>query len=155
MANTDNELHGLKIEDLYSKSKDTLGDCYNHQKNMQEKTYGYDFKEMTIGEIVDFCFMNKHAIEDEFGEFMDGLGGIADGGGNAGWKPWKKANAEIRKQKISDLSPNDLKELKMEFVDAFHFFMNFGIVIGMTSEELYNYYMSKAAENFERQKRGY
>jgi hypothetical protein len=74
MANTDNELHGLKIDDLYSKSTDTLGDCYNHQKKMQENTYGYNFKEMTIGEIVDFCFMNKHAIEDEFGEFMDALG---------------------------------------------------------------------------------
>jgi len=155
MANIDNECSGLEINDLHASSKDTLGDCFNHQKEMQEKTYSYDFSNLTIGEIVDFCFMNKHALEDEISEFFDALGGVKDGGGNAAWKPWKKENSHIRQLKISDLSDNDLKELKMEYVDMFHFFLNFGAVIGMTPKELYNYYMSKAQENKDRQKRGY
>ena len=53
-----------------------------------------------------------------------------------------------------DLTPNDITELKMEFVDMFHFFMNFGIVIGMTPKELYNMYFAKAGVNVQRQKGG-
>lgn len=157
MANTDNKLIGTPVTDVhstdYDKGKeDTLANCWNHQKYMQEKVYGYDFDNITIGQIVDFSFMNKHAIEDEIGEFMDALGGIEDGVGNAAWKPWKKANSEIRTKKISDLTPNDIKELKMEFVDIFHFFMNFGIIIGMTPVELYNMYFAKAGENVNRKR---
>jgi dimeric dUTPase (all-alpha-NTP-PPase superfamily) len=36
-----------------------------------------------------------------------------------------------------------------------HFFMNYAASIGMTSQEMYNMYMSKNQENRERQKRGY
>ena len=159
MANIDNKLSELKVNDVHKvdleNNEDTLANCWNHQKYMQEKVYGYDFSKITIGEIVDFSFMNKHALNDEIGEFMDALGGIEDGVGNAAWKPWKKSNASIRGKKITDLTPNDIKELKMEFVDMFHFFMNFGIIIGITPKEVYNMYFAKASENVNRQKQGY
>lgn len=160
MANKDNKLAKTEVldshtDDYVKNGADTLEMCWNHQKYMQEKVYGYDFSTITIGEIVDFCMMNKHAIEDEMGEFMDALGGIDDGVGNAAWKPWKSANKEIRSKRIADLTEADKKELKMEFVDMFHFFMNFGIIIGMDAREVYNMYFAKAKENVQRQNNSY
>lgn len=39
--------------------------------------------------------------------------------------------------------------------DMWHFIQNISISIGMTSQELYDYYFAKNKENIERQKRGY
>jgi hypothetical protein len=57
--------------------------------------------------------------------------------------------------KISDLSEDDVKELKMELVDIQHFLFNMMISVGMNAEELYNFYLSKNKENIARQQRGY
>jgi hypothetical protein len=57
--------------------------------------------------------------------------------------------------KFSDMSPNDLKELKMELIDIQHFLFNMMLAVGMTPDELFNYYFSKNKENRLRQKRGY
>ena len=57
--------------------------------------------------------------------------------------------------KISDLSEDDVKELKMELVDIQHFLFNMMISVGMNAEELYNFYLSKNKENIARQERGY
>ena len=121
----------------------------------QEKQGRKKFNEMNIGDVVDFLLMNFHAIVDELHEMMDAVGGIDDGVGNAAWKPWKSSNSEIRKRKLSDLSPSDLKELKMEWIDVMHFVFNAGLSIGVTPEEFYNYYLSKNEENWNRVKRGY
>ena len=86
---------------------------------------------------------------------VDAVGGIEDGVGNAAWKPWKSTNPKVRKQKLSDLTPGDLKELKMEWIDVMHFVFNAGLAIGVTSDEFYNYYLSKNEENWDRQKNNY
>jgi hypothetical protein len=57
--------------------------------------------------------------------------------------------------KISDLSPEDVKELKMELVDIQHFLFNMMISVGMTADELYNFYISKNKENIRRQENNY
>jgi phosphoribosyl-ATP pyrophosphohydrolase len=57
--------------------------------------------------------------------------------------------------KISDLSDDDRKELKMELVDIQHFLFNMMISVGMNAEELYNYYISKNKENIRRQENNY
>jgi dimeric dUTPase (all-alpha-NTP-PPase superfamily) len=57
--------------------------------------------------------------------------------------------------KFSDLSPEDQLECKFEIVDILHFFMNMVASIGMTSQEVYNMYMSKNLENQNRQSQGY
>ena len=49
----------------------------------------------------------------------------------------------------------DTEVEKFEIIDMLHFFMNYAISIGMTPQEMYNMYMSKNAENRDRQKRGY
>jgi len=158
MANTDNKCAQLQVEDVYSTSKTTLADLYNLQKDIQENVYGYDFKKLREGSLEDmrkFFDWNYHAIQDELRETFDALGGIDDGIGNAVWKPWKGDHKEAPSKNFNDMSENDLKELKMELIDIQHFLFNMMLAVGMTPEELFNYYFSKNEENRNRQKRGY
>lgn len=160
MANVDNKCAGLEVNNVYSEkgyneTNDTFGDILNHQKEMQEKTYGYNFDDLTLHEIAQFWLMNQHAEADETHEMFDALGGIDDGIGNGVWKPWKSSNKKAKTMKISDLSENDRKELYMEFVDKLHFFMNYAASMGLDSQTIYNYYFSKAEENVNRQKNSY
>jgi hypothetical protein len=155
MANIDNECKDLEVKDLYSDSSTHLHDMMTHQKYMQEYTYNLDFSEMTIAEIMKFWHANTHAIIDEIHEMTDALGGIKDGSGSAVWKYWKKDHKKYENMKISDLSEGDKKELYMEWVDVFHFFMNYAASIGLDAKTAYNYYYAKAEENKKRQHRGY
>lgn len=155
MANTDNKCCDLLVEDHYSKSTTHLADIYNLQKNMQENLFGFRFEEMTLQEIKDYWLTNSHADTDETHEMFDALGGINDGIGNAVWKHWKKDHEVASKMKVKDLSESDLKELKMEIIDKLHFFLNWAISISMSPQDLYNMYISKNKENWDRQKRGY
>lgn len=162
MANTDNTCKNLKVKDFYTENgyedHSSLGDLYNLQAKTQEMYFASQgkkqFSEFTIGDTVDFLMITNHAIIDELHEMMDAIGGIADGVGNAAWKPWKSANSEIRNRKLSDLTDGDLKELKMEFIDVMHFAFNAGLAIGVTPKEFYNYYLSKNEENWNRAKSG-
>jgi hypothetical protein len=174
MANTDNSCSNLEIKDTWTEAihtpkifqdpsdkssmrigSDTLGDILNLQAETQKNVYGYDFENMNLREIMNFWHMNTHAMIDEIHEATDALGGIKDGSGNAIWKRWKKNYHTFNDKKFSDLSIEDQLECKFEIVDMLHFFMNYAASIGMTSQEMYNLYMSKNLENRERQKNGY
>lgn len=164
MANTDNKCKDLNVHDYfkengYDKSKNSLEDLYSLQAETQEmyfKDQGRKpFSKFTIGDVIDFLMVTNHAIIDELHEMVDAVGGIEDGVGNAAWKPWKSTNKDIREKTLSDLTPGDLKELKMEWIDVMHFVFNAGLVIGVTPKEFYNYYLSKNEENWNRVKRGY
>ena len=155
MANIDNSCSELNIEDLYSKSSDTLGDILNLQADTQRNVYGYNFEEMTLRDVMGFWHMNTHAMIDEIHEATDALGGIKDGNGNAIWKKWKSAYDTYGDKKFSDLSESDQLECKFEVIDMLHFFMNYAISIGMTPSEMYNMYMSKNLENRRRQQNNY
>lgn len=164
MANYDNECKDLDVKDYYSENgyseqSNSLADLYLLQSKTQDMYFNKQgkkpFSEYTIGDTVDFLLMNNHAIVDELHEMMDALGGISDGVGNAAWKPWKSANKEIRQKRISDLSDNDIKELKMEWIDVMHFVFNAGLAIGITPQEFYNLYLSKNEENWRRASSGY
>ena len=56
---------------------------------------------------------------------------------------------------VKDLTEEDRLELFYEWIDGLHFYMNFAIAIGMTSDEIFNLYMAKQKENIDRQDRGY
>ena len=164
MANIDNKCKDLDVRDYfsengYSNSKNSLEDLYNLQAETQkmyfEKQGRKPFSEFSIGDVVDFLMVTNHAISDELHEMMDAVGGIDDGKGNAAWKPWKSTNPEVRNKKLSDLTPGDLKELKMEWIDVMHFVFNAGLAIGVTPQEFYNFYLSKNEENWNRQKNNY
>ena len=156
MANTDNKCKDLEVRDYYSEklydiTENSLEDLYNLQQKTQsmyfEKQGRKPFSEFNIGDVIDFLMVNNHAIIDELHEMVDAVGGIEDGVGNAAWKPWKSTNPKVRKQKLSDLTPGDQKELKMEWIDVMHFVFNAGLAIGVTPKEFYNYYLSKNEEN--------
>ncbi len=159
MANIDNQCKDLLVENDYVTSTNHLEKLMTLQKNTQEGVYGYKFDNLTLGEIKDFWLWNTRAIEDEISEAYDALGGVSNNGetsiGNAVWKPWKSNHKKAYEMKISDLSEDDIKELKMELVDIQHFIFNMMVSVGMTAEELYNFYLSKNKENIARQKRGY
>lgn len=164
MANTDNQCSDLQIENLYPKSHNTLNDLFSLQKEIQEKVYGYDFERMRkepLSVMKDFFLWNTHAQADEAHEAIDALGGIHDGIGNAVWKPWKKDHHRIYKKEVTtpltfeDLSKRDVIELKMELIDELHFLFNKMHAVGMTTEELFNFYFTKNKENRDRQERGY
>lgn len=159
MANTDNECKDLLIEDKHTKAMhdgiDTLSAIYDHQKEMQEKTYKMDFENMTIADIMSFWHTNTHSVIDEIHEMTDALGGIKDGDGSGVWKTWKKSHESFKTKKLSDLSDGDRKELFMEWIDILHFVMNYPISIGFKPEDIFNYYFSKADENKNRQANGY
>lgn len=154
MANTDNKCATLTIDDLYSSSTSHLKDIFDVQSSTQ-KMYGWNFEDMTLFQIREFWDMNSHALVDEIHEATDALGGVNDGIGSAVWKRWKKDFPKSKTLMISDLTPADNLELKFEIVDILHFFINMAISIGMTPQEMYNMYMSKNKENWDRQKRGY
>ena len=164
MANVDNKCKDLEVRDYYSEklydiTENSLEDLYNLQQKTQsmyfEKQGRKPFAEFNIGDVIDFLMVTNHAIIDELHEMVDAVGGIEDGAGNAAWKPWKSKNPEVRKQKLADLTPADLKELKMEFIDVMHFVFNAGLAIGVTPKEFYNYYLSKNEENWNRQENNY
>lgn len=152
MANTDNSCSNLKVGDDFFPDFNRI---FELQKDIQEKIYHYDFKSMSLDELKDFWFLNKHALEDELSEMFDALGGINDGIGNAVWKPWKEANKKSYGMHISDLSDKDKLELLMEIVDAFHFMINFAVSCGFTGSQIANAYISKNKENIRRQNEGY
>lgn len=159
MANTDNSCSKLEIVDYFNErtepNEDTLGNIMKVQADTQRNVYGYKFEEMSLRDLMTFWHMNNHAMIDEIHEATDSLGGIKDGDGNAIWKRWKKAFDSYSDKKFSDLSQEDQLECKFEIIDMLHFFLNYAISVGMTSEEMYNMYMAKNEENRARQQRGY
>lgn len=152
MANKDNDSKELEILSIEFKELDGL---FNTQKKLQEVTFGEKFDGMTMRELSNYFLFNKHAIEDELSEMMDALGGIKDGVGNAVWKKWKAQNKFMDNWTIETLTPRDRKELLLEIVDVFHFFMNFAIACKFSGSDIANAYYAKNKENIDRQVKGY
>lgn len=111
----------------------------------------------TIGEKFDWMRENKQAFDDEYREIIDALPGMKtpDKDRSAVWKKWKSKYSEIRSKTFDDLTEDELKELKFELTDSFHFFMNFFFALNMDAKEMFIFYYTKNAENFRRCNSGY
>ena len=70
MANIDNECKDLEVQDFYDNSTTHLEDIMTHQKEMQEQTYGFNFEDMSIREVMNFWHVNTHAVVDEIHQFV-------------------------------------------------------------------------------------
>jgi hypothetical protein len=152
MANKDNECKNLEILDKYTESINPLADIIKTQKKLQEETYKINFKDLTISEIMDYWHTNTHALIDEIHEMTDALGGNDN---NAVWKTWKAKHNKYKFMYLKDLSEDERKELIFEWIDCFHFLINYALSIGLEAHTIYNYYFSKVNENINRQKKGY
>lgn len=112
---------------------------------------------ITIGQKFDWLRENKQAFDDEYREIIDALPGIKtpEKDRSAVWKRWKGKYDEIREKTFDDLSVDELKELKFELCDSFHFFMNMFFALNMDAKEMFIYYWFKNAENHRRAINGY
>lgn len=144
--------------DLLSKGKDPLEYMLNAQNSLQEHlsetVEGNKCPDdlSKIGEIYDWLRDNKVALDDEFREVVDALPGmnLAEKERSALWKKWKANHLKLREKDISELEPNELKELKFELIDMWHFFMNMMLGLRISSKELFTYYYYKNLENIRR-----
>ena len=111
----------------------------------------------TIGQKFDWLRENKQAFDDEYREIIDALPGMETPvkDRSAVWKRWKGKYDSIREKTFNDLSSDEMKELKFELVDSFHFYMNMFFALDMSAEEMFIYYFVKNAENHRRAKNGY
>lgn len=145
-------------EDLLSKGKDPLEYMLNAQNSLQvhlsETVEGNKCPDdlSKIGEIYDWLRDNKVALDDEFREVVDALPGmnLPEKDRSALWKKWKANHLKLREKDISELEPNELKELKFELIDMWHFFMNMMLGLKISSKELFTYYYYKNLENIRR-----
>ncbi len=107
---------------------------FKHQAEMQVRSFGgVHPNDLGVEEKIQFLKDMTLALEDELHESMQ----------EYGWKPWST-------RRHIDVDP-----LKGELVDAWHFFMNLCIAVGMTPEELTDRYFKKAEVNRARQEVGY
>lgn len=111
----------------------SLWEMFEAQKQLQIKAYGKDPTKLEPEEAIQFIKDMNLALQDELHEFL----------GEVGWKPWATS-----RHIHTDLA-------KAELVDAWHFFMNLMLVIGMTPDDLHIMYMQKRGRNIERQAEGY
>ena len=66
------------------------------------------------------------------------------------FKPWKDYSS------VTDSRAEEmLEKARMELIDAWHFFMNIAIALGITPEQFYMMYCAKNNENHRRQDKGY
>lgn len=86
-----------------------------------------------IPKAVDAITINVLALEDELHELL----------GETSWKPWAKGDFI------------NLTAARGEFIDAWHFMLNLGNLLGFDAHSLEAAYNRKLDKNFARQKAGY
>ena len=153
----------LKLDPVYLKLREE-GKCgleaiMTLQKDIQETVYGHDFSALQSSNklLSAFYNWNDRAMDSEKEELLASLGGMSTGRGTgAFWKPWKvKDHAITMASSWNELSMEDQFEAWYEWIDAFHFFINKGLAIGMTPQIVTDFYFAKNMENRKRQQNGY
>jgi hypothetical protein len=147
----------LDVDNSYVKLRGAGGDAlaliWEMQKSIQENVYGYDFEKVraTCGSLKAFIDWNEEALRDEDREMQAAITGIHTYPNC--WKPWKSKHKEAMDRKFSELTEDELKELRMEWIDKLHFIMNEAIALGLTPETITDYYVAKNRHNIERQQK--
>lgn len=126
----------------------TLQELFEMQKSLQlrvnqpvaipivpDAEYQTEYFKITAGNIMESWSL----LTLEYAELLERLP----------FKHWK------RYPDMMKMSDEDILELQFEFIDMFHFFMNIGIALGLTGDEVAALYKLKNNENHDRQNRGY
>lgn len=114
-----------------------LAEIINSQTKFQS-FMGYDFKKMTLKEKAEYIKSNMLWTIDELSEMLHEIPFA---------KTWSKKYDSWSEEKIAD----QLQLSKEEYIDAFHFFINVGLGLGLTEEEILKEYRKKNEINYERQ----
>lgn len=116
------------------------------QKFLQDKLAaegkGLDFTNASFIERVNQISVEWKNITLELAELVERLP-------HKSWKTYSEA------QKAGFVSEEDKLETWYEYIDIFHFFMNIGLLLGITPDDFIKLYLTKNKENFDRQERGY
>ena len=112
----------------------------NMQSTLQKRYYGKCLKELSPELKVKQTKEMILCMLDELMETME----------RTPWKHWKKYS-----KKDFNIKGEELKELQMEIIDVWHFFMNLCELWNLDAKTFFNMYVAKNKENFDRFKRGY
>lgn len=116
---------------------DMLKVMFAKQGNL-EAALGYDFANMSEKERSEYVRLMSLMVSDELHEMLHEI---------PFFKPWKR---------YSDKEADNMvawQRARCEATDAFFFFMNVCLGLGLTAEELFDMYESKLDENYRRQQR--
>lgn len=119
---------------------DRLETMLQMQKDLQERL-GTDFGSLSTADKATFMRNHRGYLEDEIAEALYEMPMYKL------WKNYDKLSEEDYRQAW--------QKVKMELVDAWHFFMNLLLCAGFTAEEFFEMYMAKNKENHRRQDAGY
>lgn len=100
-----------------------------------------DFTNMTTQQRVAFIKEHSIHLNQEVNEMLYEL---------PYFKPWKNYDGLTAGQE-----EEMLEKARMELIDAWHFFMNMAIALGLNAEQFYTMYLAKNGENHRRQDEGY
>ena len=131
------------VESKYAKE---MAPVYKLEEMMQmqeafQRRLDPDFAQMTVEQRVAFIKEHSIHLNQEVNEMLYEL---------PYFKPWKNYRG------LTPRMENEmLEKARMELVDAWHFFMNIAIALGISPEQLYVMYMAKSKENHRRQDEGY
>lgn len=117
-----------------------LKDIMTKQRELQERL-GYDFNNMTVFERAAYMRDQRGYLADEVAEALYEM---------PEYKLWKDYGGMTEQER-----DEAWKKVRMELVDALHFFVNLLLAAGFTPEELHRTYMAKNKENHRRQDAGY
>ena len=116
-------------------------DMMLHMQQVFQERLGTRFDTMTARDRVAFIKEHSIHLNQEVNEMLYEL---------PYFKPWKD---------YSDITEaNEMRAIakaQMELIDAWHFFMNMMLGLGIDAEGFYNMYMAKNRENHRRQDAGY
>jgi dimeric dUTPase (all-alpha-NTP-PPase superfamily) len=115
---------------------------YSLQKSLASKGRAVDYDQNDFKTNVDDITKQWRNLTLEFAELLERLP----------FKEWKTYTPE----QLAGLGNKENSlEIWYEYADMFHFFINIGLALGVDGRILERLYVTKNAENFERQKRGY
>lgn len=126
-------LRGCRAEEMIMPETDMLREMFRMQELLNKRIGVRKAEEMTEEEqhkwVLNYC----RAMSQEIAELTDSIP----------WKWWAKY------QKF------DLHNARVEVVDLFHFLISAAEILGMTADDVFNYYRDKNKVNLERQDSGY
>ena len=124
----------------FRRDKSMLKEIMDKQLELQTRL-GTDFANLNEEERAKFMRDHRGYMEDEIAEALYEM---------PNYKMWKDySNMDEEARNIA------WAKVRMELIDALHFFVNLLLCAGMTAEEVHYMYMAKNKENHRRQDAGY
>lgn len=142
--NPENICKNLRPDKIVSlREDDSLNILFEKQKLFQEKLGRLALARKS--NMKEKCDMVKDDIFNMIGELHELMANLPH-------KKWKKYDSKSLEDWICE---EQRIETLFEYIDAFHFFINIGLILGFMPDEVFHFYLAKNKENHKRQDNGY